>query len=252
MYYFPAGSLLPSYLDEKTNYIKYVKKIDAIFCETNGLINELRERGINNLYLSHTFDLRGSYPFIPKQVSFANEFYFCSFCRITKSKGIALACEAINRINKDSALNLTIHYDIYGKLDPLFELELNSLIKESDGMIKYCGLIKDGFVIDTLSKYDANIFASYFEGECLPATVIESLKASTPLIISDWKYNKEIITDGVEGFVFGRTADDLINTIINKCGGNNPFPPLRINCYKKSKLFLPELCLSELFLMLDE
>ena len=252
LYYFLAGSLLPRYLDEKPKYTKYVKKMDGVFCETNGLIGELKDKGIHNVYLSPTFDLRGNYAFYPKDLSSQGEYHFCSFCRVTKVKGIALACEAVNYINNLKKQKCKIYYDIYGKLDAKFERELNELIEKSDGMIRYCGIIEEKSVIETLRNYDANIFASFFDGECLPATVIESLKASTPLIISDWKYNKEIITDGVEGFVFGKTKNELVSTILEKCLDCNPFSSMRINCYNKSKLYNPDNCLKDLFLLLKE
>ena len=119
-------------------------------------------------------------------------------------------------------------------------------------MIRYCGLLDDAMVIETLATYDANIFATYFKGECLPATVIESLKASTPVIISNWKYNKEIVTDGVEGFVFGNTTEELVQTILKNCLGRNPFQEMRMNCYLKSKNYEKNKCLARLFEMIEE
>lgn len=250
LFYFVAGSLLPKYLSENTRYIKWAKKIDCIFCETFGLIKELTNFGLTNLYFSPTFDLRNDYGFIEKTSSNNETYRFCSFCRVAESKGVGIACDAINSINNKNT-KLNIYFDIYGKLDPSFKDYLEKAIDKSMGKIRYLGILNDDEVIKTIGSYDANIFATYFEGECLPATVIESLKASTPLLISDWKYNREIIQDGVEGFVFGNTARDLENTIIEKCKFSNPFSNMRMNCYKKSKKYNKDACLKDLFKALD-
>ena len=245
LYYFIAGSLLPIYLKDKPKYIKKIKQIDAIFCETNGLIHELKEFGIENLYLSCTFDLRGECDFSPKKQEKENEYRFCSFSRVNREKGLGISIDAINHINNLGKIK--IFYDIYGKLDENFKEEMEQKISNSNGQIRYLGLIPDENVISTLSKYDANIFATFFKGECLPATVIESLKACTPVIISDWKYNREVIEHDKEGFVFGNSTDDLIKMIMEKCSQSNPFENMRYNCYLKSKKYSRDECLKDLF-----
>lgn len=65
-FYFIAGSLLPKYISEDPKLVKYLFPLCGIFCETNGLIKELSEYGLKNLYFSPTFDLRGTYEFAEK------------------------------------------------------------------------------------------------------------------------------------------------------------------------------------------
>lgn len=250
LYYFVAGSLITEYLKVNAKYIDKVKQIDAVFCETRGLMQELKEFGITNTYLSPTFDLREQVDFKPKDDYVKGIYRFCFFGRVTKHKGVDIACQAINLLNQRK--DIIISFDIYGKLDASFKEELDIYITESNGMIHYKGLIDNEKVIDTLASYDANVFATYFNGECLPATVIESLKASTPVIISDWKYNREIITDGIEGYVFGNTTEDLAGTILKNCLHHNPFKEMRWNCYLKSKRFEKDKCLAEFFEMIGE
>lgn len=253
LYYFVAGSLLVDYLKEKPKYIKKASTIDGIFCETHGLIHELNEYGLENVYYSPTFDRRGSFHFKDKAQKDDAIIRFCSFCRVTKEKGIAIACETFNFINHNSELEgITLFYDIYGKLDQNFKLELDKLIEKSDGLIRYMGVIPEGEVIQTLTKYDANIFPTYFKGECLPATIIESYKASIPVIASNWKYNSEFVEEGKTGFLFGNTVSDLHDFLKKHCFNRNPFTSLRKNCFEKSKEFSEEKCLKQLFEMIGE
>lgn len=249
LYYFVAGSLLSAYLKDNSKYIPMAKAMDGIFCETRGLIDELKKIGIENTFYSPTFEMREPTEFHDK-VQDSNSLYACSFCRVTKEKGIGIVCQAVIAVNQASKKKILL--DIYGKIDPAFQDELFKYINNSERTICYRGVIDDDKVLQTLSSYDTDIFATYFPGECLPATVIECLKSSTPVVVSDWKYNREIIDDGVDGYVFGKTVSDLIKFLTEKMDEQNSFRKLRKNSYEKSKKYSKEECLKELFRVIGE
>lgn len=65
----------------------------------------------------------------------------------------------------------------------------------------YKGVLQPEEVIPTLEKYDALIFPSHYEGEGCPGIMVEALFAGLPIIASDWKYNSEIVDNGVNGIL---------------------------------------------------
>ena len=87
--------------------------------------------------------------------------------------------------------------DFYGsKTDTYFDEHLNDI-----EIYQYKGVLQPNAVIPTLKKYDALIFPSHYEGEGCPGILVEALSASLPIIASDWKYNGEFVTNGVNGFL---------------------------------------------------
>lgn len=54
---------------------------------------------------------------------------------------------------------------------------------------------------DELASYDCMLFPTYWHGEGFPGIVIDAYISSLPIIASDWNLNKDVIEDGVTGWV---------------------------------------------------
>lgn len=54
---------------------------------------------------------------------------------------------------------------------------------------------------EVLKNYDALLFPTYYEGEGFAGTIIDAFAAGLPVIASDWKYNSEIIKQGITGVI---------------------------------------------------
>jgi len=66
---------------------------------------------------------------------------------------------------------------------------------------QYKGVLTPAIVIQTLKQYDALIFPTHYSGEGCPGILVEALFAGLPVIASDWKYNSEIVENGVNGIL---------------------------------------------------
>ena len=58
-----------------------------------------------------------------------------------------------------------------------------------------------------------------YEGEGFAGTLIDAYSAGVPVIASDWKYNKEIVSDEV-GYVYPMGDQDAFVEILKRIAGN--------------------------------
>lgn len=116
--------------------------------------------------------------------------------RVEQSKGLDTLKEVSGLLYKEG-LDRFVKVDFYGqKTDGYFDDYLNAI-----EMYEYKGVLSPDEVIPTLSKYDALVFPSHYDGEGCPGILVEALSASLPIIASDWKYNSEFVVNGDNGFL---------------------------------------------------
>lgn len=132
------------------------------------------------------------------------EFVFIS--RVMKEKGIDQYLEAAEYItNKYS--NTKFH--ICGFCEEDYEDKLNEL--EEKGIIKYHGMVKD--VRDILKITHCTIHPTYYP-EGLSNVLLESSASGRPIITTDRSGCKEVIDDGINGYIVKqKDSKDLIEKI---------------------------------------
>ena len=230
-----VGGWLADKVSGRKPLIKFLKKMYRIYPETQGLKKKLSLFDINNTIVCPTFSLRRSLSFESvidtyKKNKIHNIFRFVYFGRITESKGIYLAIDSINELNRK--MNCNCFLDFYGKLQD--KEDLSRFFNNLNENIRYHGVINDEDVTK-LCEYDFFLFPTFYDGEGIPACCVESLMFGTPVIASDWKYNKEIIIDGYNGFIFSLEKNDLSDIILKAIHANIPL--LKKNSYEDSKRF---------------
>ena len=129
--------------------------------------------------------------------------------------------------------------DIYGSVGENFQEEFNNLLKDNKST-KYCGVIDSKESVKLLKKYDFLIFPTYYDGEGLAGTLIDSFFSGTPSIASNWKYNGEVITDQKNGFLFETKNDEeatkILLDIYNK---KYDLEQISKNCIMEAEKYLP-------------
>ena len=74
--------------------------------------------------------------------------------------------------------------------------------------VHYGGLVPFYKSVEVLKNYFALLFPTYYEGEGFAGTLIDALAAGVPVIASDWRYNPEIVEDGMTGKIH-KTQNEL-------------------------------------------
>lgn len=195
IYYFVIGGALSRNIKEKKWNIKTYKNIKQIYVEAYTLKEELNKLNINNVKVLSNFRKVKKFENKYKKT---NEIKFVYFGRVIKEKGVEEAIKLVNRLNKEK---IECKLDIYGQCKEEYLEKIQKLFNNNisfKGEIKPNG--KDEYEI--LSQYDVFIFPTEYPGECLPGAVIDCYIAGLAIIASNWKYAKEYVSDGENGYIF--------------------------------------------------
>ena len=131
---------------------------------------------------------------------------FVFISRLMKEKGIDQYLEAAEYITKKYP-NTRFH--ICGFCEKEYEVKLEAL--KNNSAIIYHGMVKD--VNSILPQMHCTVHPTYYP-EGLSNVLLESLAVGRPIITTDRAGCREIVEDGVNGFVvIQRDSEDLINKI---------------------------------------
>ncbi len=251
-FYPVVGGFIGEYCLKNKKDSNILKSFKGIFCETNGICDQLKSQGFENVFLSPVFTLRKRKDFNYLEKYFPDDsiIRFCTFGRVSESKGISLAIDTILKIS--SFTKKPIILDIYGKIykSDNYGAILEEKIKKSMGIVNYCGPLPDNN-FEILSSYHFMLFPTHFDGEGFPACVLECYQFATPVIASDWKYNKEFVNDKT-GYIFELNNDSFFKTLLLAISNIDHNFEFKKNAYEYSKSFEPQKCLKPVFDVIDK
>lgn len=238
LYYIVIGGWLASYLEGKKGLERKLKKFNGIFVETSTMKRALDDKGFTNVYIMPNCKelniLSEDELVYPK----GEPYKLCTFSRVCKEKGIEDAVNAVIKANEH--FGRTVYaLDIYGQVDSNQTEWFEELQKTFPEYVNYGGLVPFDKSVEVLKDYFALLFPTYYEGECFAGTIIDAYASGILVVASDWKYNPEIIKDGVTGYLFEtKNVEELKNLLVNLF--NVQVIDMKKECLKQAKKFLPE------------
>lgn len=198
---------------------RYLNKFDVNWVETQHLKDKLDNLGICNVEVLPNFKPLECLSPNDLQLHSTIPFRFCTFSRVNHAKGIGDAVQAVLDINHDVS-ELRAMLDIYGPIEDGYEVELNRLIKDSNGAVQYKGVVNYSDSICVLKDYFMLLFPTRFFGEGFPGTLIDAFSAGLPVIATDWHCNGEIISDGYTGFLYPTDEPHRLRTLMEEAMQN--------------------------------
>ncbi len=241
LHYIVIGGWLYEYLIKKAYLIRFLKNFDGIYVELSSMKEKLLDINLNNTWVIPNFKHLEKAK-IEDIVAIDHKiFRFCTFSRVMEEKGISNAIRLVNNLNTK---NIKCGLDIYGKIDQKYEVKFRKLLNNNKN-VKYKGLIAPNDSVVILKDYAAMLFLTEYEGEGFPGTLIDALFAGLPVIATDWKYNNEIIKNGITGILVEVGNNDELE----KCAksfilGCTNLSKMRINCLNYADDFLGEKVIS--------
>ena len=137
-----------------------------------------------------------------------NGIHFVFISRIMREKGIDQYLEAASSLRAKRS-NLPLHFHICGFCEKEYQGELDELIAK--GVVEYHGMVRD--VRKILKDVHCTIHPSFYP-EGLSNVLLESCASARPIITTDRSGCKEVVDDGVNGFIVKqRDSADLIQKI---------------------------------------
>lgn len=246
IHYVVIGGWLDQFIAQR-NWIRIIlKKYQGIYVETLSMRESLEKQGFDNVFVVPNFKSINIIAENQIKISSKETMKFCTFSRVLKEKGIEEAIDAIKIANsKLDGVKLTL--DIYGPVDENYKSEFMNLEKSFPSYVKYGGVVPYEKSVNVIKEYDALLFPTYYKGEGFAGTLIDAMASGVPAIVSDWKYNREIVKSGETGLVVHKcTADELAKSIIWVNENVWKWNIMKTNCLKEAKKYIPEVAIEPL------
>lgn len=239
LHYVVIGGWLPEFLENKKSLKKFLMKFDGIYVETSSMKLALEKQGFTNIYVMPNFKelkvLKENELIYPQGIPLR----LCTFSRVTKTKGIGDAVTIVKQVNKALGYQ-ALALDIYGAISEDDKEWFETLSKEFPEYISYKGVVNAGESVDVLKNYFALLFPTYYPGEGFAGTLIDALSSGLPIIASDWRYNKEIVSEAV-GIIYPTENNGVLETILLDLAKHPAsMLKLKVNCLAEAKLYQPK------------
>lgn len=214
-FYWVVGGLLHSTLENNILNWKTYKNLAGIFVQGLTMVKSMKDLGLHNVKYVPNSKYINYIPVKPEKRDCKTHFVFLS--RIEKYKGCDYILDCINILNNKGYKG---KYDItfYGKTtdEKEYFAEFKQRILNNEDA-KYEGVLnlQDTKQYDKLSEFDVMLFPTYWPGEGFPGVIIDAYIAGLPVIASDWNLNKDVIEDGITGWIVPtHDVDALANKMI--------------------------------------
>jgi len=192
---------------------KNLCKMDCVFVETKTLKRMCETiYGLPKVVFLNNFrplsDVHDA--FVAKQYVNSSFVHLVFFARVCPAKGIDDLIAAFDQLPKDYQDRCDI--DIYGMVQDFAEEWFKGLVLPTN--MKYKGVILEDKA-KVLAKYDCMIFPThYIEG--VPGTVIDCRFAGLPLICSNFTFASDLVSEGVDGFIYEYGNPNSLKTTLMK------------------------------------
>lgn len=174
---------------------RFLRSIDLVVVETNGMAANMGQLGCGNIMRLPNFRATNMATQGAVDEPQHRGLLRCVFLsRVAETKGIGDAVAAVVMAQERIPV-CRCSLDVYGPLEGVDPATWPALI------VHYKGVVSPDKVADCLAHYDVMLFPTFYEGEGFPGVLIDAAFAGLPGIVTAWRANAEIITDGVNGFV---------------------------------------------------
>ena len=213
IHYYVVGGWLSDLLKDNKKLLKKVRRLDAVYVELHSMEKSLEEQGLSNIYYIPKF--RELNLISKEDIPPIGEvpYKICTFSRVSEDKGIGIAIDAVKKVNNDRIL---FQLDIYGKVDLEYQNRFDDLLRSCPPYIQYKGVIDYRESNKILKNYLVMLFPTFYHGEGYPNSVVDAFSAALPVIASDWKYNSDIVRDGIDGFIFKSNSSTELEAVLEK------------------------------------
>lgn len=252
--YMVVGGWLPDFLPLNKKTSDICKDFLGIFPETKGMTEKILKLGFENVYYSPVFTLQC-------QIKSHDDFVLdenapipvCTFSRISIEKGIIVAIEAVKKANEIIGKK-AYKINLYGRImEKNYEKFFLDYFDKNKDLCSYEGVVESDDLVDTLNSNFLLLFPTYYYGEGFPGTLVESYYAWLPVIATIWKYNEELVSDGMTGYlVEPKSIDDLANRLVFCFNHRFEVLKMRENCHKAAENLTPDYSMEKVCALIDK
>ena len=251
LHYVVVGGWLPKFIQKHKSLEVPLKQFDGIYVETSTMKISLERMGFTNtVVMPNCKDLT----ILSEEdlvYSTGEPLKLCTFSRVMREKGIEDAINAVTIINRNYGRTVYT-LDIYGQIDPNQKDWFEKLEKSFPPYIQYQGVISYDNSTNILKEYYLLLFPTYYEGEGFAGTIIDAMSAGIPVIASNWKYNSEIICDGINGFLCEPCDVSSVISVLCELIDTEKANIMKREIIKSAQRFQPEKALEVLIQRMED
>lgn len=239
--YLLIGGWLPLFLEKHKCFIKRLKHIKAILPENTSLTNLLKEKyGFENVYTAPNFRFVESVP--QEQTPSPNKemFRLVFLSRITKTKGLDTMFAIARHFSKPEIREkYPVSIDFYGEIDHQDRTWFNQMLNQENNVC-YKGILEPEEITRVLSAYDALILPTRYPGEGVPGAIIDAYMAGIPVLVSDWRYIRDVVEHGKTGYLVSLDQEE-VETYIRHIEYLSSHPQelsnMKLAAYEQSRMY---------------
>lgn len=201
VFYAVVGGWLPEFIKDRKWLLKFAKRLNKIFVETNKMKENLNELSLDNVEILLNF--KDITPIKEEELRdcYKKPYKLCTFSRVMEEKGIEDAISVVEKINRENN-EIIYSLDIYGPIDAGYSERFRELEKSFPDYIKYKGCVDSNRSVEVLKDYYLLLFPTRFKTEGIPGTVIDALASGLPVVASKWDNYADILIDKYNSFLF--------------------------------------------------
>lgn len=247
IFHYAIGGRLADEAKNSKRVRKYISSFKGNWLENHKVVNELKDLGINNAVYVPNFKNLTKVNLVDEKLVYNEPFKFCTFSRVIKEKGTSDAIISISDINRQFG-RIVVMLDVYGPVAEEYKSEFSKLLNENSDCCFYKGTAPAEQSVDILKNYYALLFPTFWSGEGMPGTVIDSFFAGLPIIARCWEFCLEMIEDGKTGLVYefnnpGLLKDKIIWAIEHK----KEMVLMKKNCLLEADKYSEETVINQIF-----
>lgn len=200
-YYWVVGGFFHKSIKNKSLSVNNYTFLKRIFVQGESMVESLRESGLNNVVYVPNSKLINHYGQQKPKQDKITHFVFLS--RIEEYKGCTDIFKSVDALAQ-SGYQGKFDVTFYGRKSEDSEyVKCFQEMVDAHNEVKYKGLLnlRDTNNYDELAQYDVMLFPTYWQGEGFPGIVIDAYISSLPIIASDWNLNRDVIEDGMTGWI---------------------------------------------------
>lgn len=246
IYHDVIGGNLDMYVKKYPEYVKYLNSFKVNWVETEGLKKKLEVNGIKNCEVLPNFKRLQIVE--DENKDFQEPYYFCTFSRVMKEKGIETAIDAVQKINQEAGREVC-KLDIYGRIDAGYKDSFEQIMSQVSEAICYKGMVPYDQSVKIIKDYHALLFPTYWDGEGFPGTIVDAFSAGLPVLATDWNCNGEIIENKKNGILYPNDEiKDLKSAIEWILQNNRKMNDMRHNCIASAQKYQPDAYVKKIIL----
>lgn len=174
---------------------------------------------------------------------------FVFMSRIMPEKGVYEILECVERLNAKSYKE-RYSVDFYGPVDDSIRKEFEKRINTIPN-VQYKGILnlQNNGGYDVLASYQAMLFPTFHPSEGIAGAIVDAFIAGVPVVTTDWRHNREVVTDNKTGIIIPvHDTDRLCEIMEDIISGKINLDAMSKNAIKEAENYKAENIINNDFL----